>query len=76
MANKYVKDLSENTSPASTDAVEIDDGVNSEYVTLANLVVGAVTPGTSGNVLTSNGTAWTSAAAAAGGSVLEAQIFS
>lgn len=33
--------------------------------------VGTTTPGTAGNVLTSNGTAWTSAAPAAGGKVLQ-----
>jgi hypothetical protein len=32
---------------------------------------GGVTPGTAGNVLTSNGTAWTSAAPAGGGKVLQ-----
>jgi hypothetical protein len=67
MANKYIKDLSENTAPSATDAVEIDDGTNSEYVTLLNLLKGAVTPGTSGNVLTSDGTNWTSAAGSSGG---------
>lgn len=35
---KYIKDLSVNTAPDETDAVEIDDGVNSEYVTIRNLV--------------------------------------
>lgn len=38
MANKYIKDLTANTAPAETDAVEIDDGTNSEYVTIRNLV--------------------------------------
>jgi len=37
MANKNIMDLTENTSPSRTDAVEIDDGVNSEYVTINNL---------------------------------------
>jgi len=66
MANVYIKTVSggENTSPSATDAVEIDDGVTSEWTTLLNLLKGAVTPGTSGNLLTSDGTNWTSAAKA------------
>jgi len=37
----YIKSLPENTAPDSTDAVEIDDGVNSEYTTLANAIIKA-----------------------------------
>lgn len=37
MTDKYIKSLSENTAPDLTDAIEIDDGVNSEYMTPINL---------------------------------------
>ena len=37
MTNAYIQDLGENTAPSTTDTIEIDDGVNSEYVQLQNL---------------------------------------
>jgi hypothetical protein len=57
-------------STAGTAALTVD---SSQVVTLANALpaasggTGLTAPGTSGNILTSNGTAWTSAAAPAGG---------
>ncbi|NIS53605.1 MAG: hypothetical protein GWN94_21305, partial [Phycisphaerae bacterium] len=37
-ANVNIKDLPENTAPDSTDAIELDDGVNSEFSTLSNAI--------------------------------------
>ncbi len=42
MTDKYIKDLTENTSPATTDAIELDDGTNSKYGTVANIVTAAL----------------------------------
>lgn len=51
------------------------DGANSSGVLLANSGgTGLTSPGTNGNVLTSNGTAWTSAAISAGGFTLGTPI--
>jgi len=57
-------------------------GTGATTLTAENVVIGNgtssvkfVAPGTSGNVLTSNGTAWTSAAAAAGGGDYIMQVF-
>ncbi len=55
MSNKYIKDLSENTNPDGTDALEIDDGTNSEYVKINNLFNGAPT---TGDIIYFNGTKW------------------
>lgn len=66
MANKYVKDLTQNTNPDGTDAFEIDDGTNSEYVTLNNMFNGAPTRG---DTIYFNGTKWVRAPAGADGYV-------
>lgn len=57
-------------------------GTGATTLTAENVVIGNgtssvkfVAPGTTGNVLTSNGTAWTSAAAAAGGGDYVMQVF-
>jgi hypothetical protein len=57
-------------------------GTGATTLTAENVVIGNgtssvkfVAPGTTGNVLTSNGTAWTSAAAAAGGGDYIMQVF-
>ncbi len=55
MADKYIKGLSENTNPDGTDAIEIDDGTNSEYVALNNMFNGAPT---TGDTIYFNGTKW------------------
>ena len=55
MANEYIKGLSENTNPDGTAAIEIDDGINSEYVQLNNMFNGAPT---TGDTIYFNGTKW------------------
>lgn len=59
--------------PGGTDVAVVDGGTGLSTLTANNVILGNgtgtplfVAPGTSGNVLTSNGTTWTSAAAAGG----------
>ena len=79
MGNKYIKTVAggENTSPAGTEALLLDDGAAYKYSLLTTirtffkttydaLYMALVAPGTSGNVLTSNGSIWASAAPTAG----------
>lgn len=69
MANQYIKGLSENTNPDGTDAIEIDDGTNSEWVKINNLFDGAPTQG---DVIYFNGTKWKRLSAGTDGYVLTA----
>lgn len=71
MADKYIKTVEggENTNPDGTDAIEIDDGANSEYVQINNLFDGAPTQG---DVIYFNGTKWKRLAAGTDGYVLTA----
>lgn len=77
LATGYMK-VTTGTGVVSSQAVPIpvaDGGTGASTLTANNVILGNgtsapsfVAPGTSGNVLTSNGTTWTSAASAAGGS--------
>jgi len=65
-----------------TDLAVADGGTGASSFTANNVLLGngtsafqVVDPGTSGNVLTSNGTTWTSAAAAGGGGDYAMQVF-
>jgi len=64
--------------PGSTDVAVADGGTGASSITANSVILGngtsalsgnLVAPGTSGNVLTSNGTTWTSAAVSAGGTI-------
>lgn len=48
MANKYIKDLTENLTPSLSDAIELDDGVSSKFSTIANLLKVVSTSNTNG----------------------------
>jgi hypothetical protein len=65
-----------------TDLAVADGGTGASSFTANNVLLGndtssfgEVAPGTSGNVLTSDGTTWTSAAAGGGGGALRTQLF-
>jgi hypothetical protein len=67
--------------PVKATGAELDTGTDDAKFSTAKALkdshnVPSVIPSTSGNVLTSNGTDWTSAAAPAGGDALMVQIFS
>lgn len=57
MADKYIKDVEggENTNPDGTEAIELDNGADSEWVRINNLFDGAPT---SGDTIYFNGTKW------------------
>ena len=70
MANVYIKTVEggENTNPDGTDAIEIDDGTNSEYVQLNNLFDGAPSQG---DTVYFNGTKWVRLTAGTSGKFLK-----
>jgi hypothetical protein len=89
--DKKITALTAATTPVDADIMPIVTDISTtavtKKITWANIKAAVkayadtlynaiVTPGTSGNVMTSNGSAWTSAAPAASGDVLQAQIFS
>ncbi len=69
MANVYIKGVEggENTNPDGTEAIEIDNGVISEWVQINNLFDGAPSQG---DVIYFNGTKWKRLAAGTDGQVL------
>ena len=67
--------------PVKATGAELDTGTNDTKFATAKAIkdslnVPSVAPSTTGNVLTSDGTNWTSSPAAGGGDVLQVQIFS
>ncbi len=68
MANVYIKGVEggENTNPDGTEAIEIDNGVISEWVQINNLFDGAPSQG---DVIYFNGTKWARASAGTDGQV-------
>jgi hypothetical protein len=59
MANKTIRQLTESTSPTTTDAVEIETSGNvSRYVQLSNLLKGAIASTAAGDIMYHNGTNW------------------
>jgi len=67
--------------PVKATGAELDTGTDDAKFATAKAIkdsfnVPSVAPSTTGNVLTSDGTNWTSSPAAGGGDVLQVQIFS
>lgn len=73
MSNVYIKSVEggENTNPDGTDAIEIDDGTNSEWVKINNLFDGAPT---TGDTIYYNGTKWARQATGTGSSKVEGAV--
>lgn len=69
MSNVYIKEVEggENTNPDGTEAIEIDNGTDSEWVKINNLFDGAPSQG---DVLYFNGTKWKRLTAGTDGQVL------